>query len=141
VPALVEGSDAGLFQRDLQARLQVRVHDTLLDLVLARRLARETFGGEYLYVSADSARAKAQIAQRHEGGPGGVSTLAPPPPMVIEILLEAIHAGRLRGDPAAISARLAGRGVAVPVEQVREVFRQLGIPEKKTRYPSKHSRK
>jgi hypothetical protein len=141
VPVLVEHSESGVFHRELQRRLQVRVHNTLLALVRAKRLARESIGDEYLYVSPDPRRAKTQLAHRREIGAGAAAAAAPPPAMlVIEILLEVIHAAGIRGDPAAVAARLSARGVGVGVEQVTEVFRQHGLPQKKTPVsPSRHS--
>jgi len=133
VPALVDRSEAGLFHRDLQVRLQVRVHNTLLDLVQAKRLVRETIADEYLYVSGDSARAQAQLAQRREWRPAPAIRSTPPPPtLVIEILLEVIHAAGVRGNPRAIAARLTARGGVVSVEQVEAVLQQHGLPQKKT---------
>src|SRR5271157_2493502 len=62
VERLVEQSDAGRTHPELHARLQVRVHNTLLDLVEDRRIARETWRGHYLYVSATAARAESQFS-------------------------------------------------------------------------------
>lgn len=136
VPALVDRSESGVLHRELQRRLQVRVHNTLLDLVRAKRLTRERIGDEYLYVSPDPRRASTQLAHRREIGAGAAAAAAPPPAMlVIEILLEVIHAAGIRGDPAAVAARLTARGVVVGVAQVQEVFRQHGLAQKKTANP------
>ena len=143
VPVLVDRSDAGLFHRDLQARLQVRVHNTLLDLLQSERIARELSVAGYLYVSADPGRAIAQLARRREQDQAGVQVTAPASPaLVIEVLMEVIHAARIRADPVAVAARLSSRGVAISVEQVEGVFRQYGLPGKKTaRSPSTRSRR
>lgn len=143
VPALIDRADAGLFHRDLQTRLQVRVHNTLLDLVQAGRLGRERVSGEYLYVSAAAPRAQAQVAQRHAfaatepSAPG-----APGATTVIEILSEVIRVAGVRGDSKAVAARLSARGVVVTVEQVEQVFLQHGLPKKKrSTSRSTHSRR
>ena len=133
VPMLVDRSDAGLLHRELQARLQVRVHNTLLDLVQAQRLVRDTIADEYLYLSAAPDRTQAQRQRRRqiESAPA----IEPGPPataLVVEILVEVIHAAAIRGDPKAIAARLAARGVVVRVAQVEQVFREHRLPEKKT---------
>jgi hypothetical protein len=134
VPALVERSEAGLFHRDLEARLQVRVHDTLLDLVHLGRIGRARVDGEFLYVSADADHARMQIARRESKGAAGPDHAgAVSPTLVLEVLLDVIQTARLRSEPAAVAARLASRGLAVTEEQVRAVFRQYGLPEKKTR--------
>lgn len=132
VPALVDRADAGLFHRDLQTRLQVRVHNTLLDLIQAQRLGRERVAGEYLYVSGAAPRAQAQVAQRHALATTEASTPeVPGATMVIEILTEIIRVAGVRGDPKAIAARLSNRGVVVTVQQVEQVFQQHGLPKKK----------
>lgn len=136
VAVLVERAEGGVFHRELRTRLQVRVHNTLLDLVRAHRLVRESFADEYLYVSPDPRRARAQVARRRALGAVVAAAAAPPPPtLVIEILLEVIHAARIRGDPEAVAARLTARGVVVGVAQVQEVFRQHGLAQKKTANP------
>jgi hypothetical protein len=133
VPVLVEVSSSGLFHRDLQTKLQVRVHNTLLDLVQAKRLGRTQLGDEFLYVSPARARARAQLAQRRAlGPPEEVRPLAVPPTLVVEILLEIIQAAGVRGDPQAVAARLAARGVAASVAQVEAVLREHGLLGKKT---------
>lgn len=143
VDVLVGQSVAGLFHRDLQPKLQVRVHNTLLDLVQAKRLGREPIGDEFLYVSASRPQARAQLAARRALGPPAVEgPAAPPPALVIEILLEVIHAAGIRGDPEAVAARLANRGVAASVAQIEAVFREHGLPVKKTPpSPSPRSRR
>jgi hypothetical protein len=133
VPVLVGRAAAGLFHRDLQTKLQVRVHNTLLDLVQAKLLRREPIDDEFLYVSASRARAHAQLAERRAlGAPAAAGPATSPPALVIEILLEVIHAAGIRGDPEAVAARLAGRGVAASVAQIEVVFREHGLPVKKT---------
>lgn len=132
VPAVVERADAGLFHRDLQTRLQVRVHNTLLDLVQAQRLGRERVAGEYLYVSAAAPRAQEQMERRHAFATTEASaTSAPDATMVIEVLIEVIRVAGVRGDPKAVAARLSARGVVVTIEQVEQVFIQHRLPKKK----------
>ena len=133
VPVLVDRSEAGLVHRDLQARLQVRVHNALLDLVQARRLVRQPLDDEYLYLSADPERARTQRERRRQTGPTGAVAPGPAPPaLVVEVLIEVIHAAAIRGDPRAITDRLAARGVPARLEQVAQVFRDYRLPEKKT---------
>lgn len=141
VPHLVDRSEAGLVHRELQARLQVRVHNTLLDLVQVQRLVREALGDEYLYLSANLDHAREQRERRRRTQLA--TAVEPGPPttaVVVEILIEVIHAAAVRGDAQAIAARLATRGVFVRVEQVQQVFREHRLPEKKTAASrSKHS--
>ncbi|MEK7863906.1 MAG: hypothetical protein AAB295_11675 [Chloroflexota bacterium] len=134
---LVEGSDAGRTQRELRVRLGVRVHNPLLELVESKRLGRESFEAEYIYVSAKRALAATQMQRR-----GSLAALAPviveAPSIEVEVLLEVIHGTRLP-DPNAelLSARLVARGVRVNVAEVAAVLERHGL---KKRAPSRSRR-
>ena len=136
---LVEVSDAGRTQRELQVRLGVRVHNPLLELVESKRLGRESFDDEYVYVAAKRALATAQMQRRRSS----VAALAPPaivaaPSIEVEVLLEVIH-GTPLPDPNAelLSVRLAARGVRVNVAEVAAVLERHGL---KKRPPSRSRR-
>lgn len=131
----VEHAESGRFHRELEETLQVRVHNTLLDLVRRRRIGRASVGGEYLYVSRDRAKAAKQAAKRQETLPGTAGKVAAraqeaEPWIVIEALSEVIRTVRSRASPARIAARLASRGVAVTAETVERIFRKHGIQKK-----------
>lgn len=136
VQHLVEVAEEGATQRELQGRLRVRVHNTLLELVRHQRLGRQPFEGQYLYVSADQARASGQLTQRwHMADAARKRPLSPS--TVIEVLFEVIQSNKARGNPATIAARLNAREVAVTVEQVEELFHRHGIEKKtgRSRFP------
>ena len=143
VPPLVERSHAGLVHRELQSRLQVRVHNTLLDLVQARRLVRDSIADEYVYLSMEPDCARAQVERRRQMEPATSIVAGPAPPqLVVEVLVEVIHAAASRGDPQAIAARLAARGVVARIEQVVQIFGDYRLPKKKTApSPSPRSRR
>lgn len=123
VERLVEQSDAGRTHPELHARLQVRVHNTLLDLVEGRRIGREIWRGHYLYVSADLARAASQLSLRQQQPAGlGPSLPEPPAAVVIEVLLDLVQSARLRPDADRVTERLTARGLPVTVEQVEAIF-------------------
>ena len=95
-------------------------------------MRRAVVGGEYVYLSVEPQRARAQQARRRQMA----SAVAPPPTapataVVVEILVEVIHAAAAFGDPKAIAARLCARGVVVGVEQVEQVLDQCGLAKKK----------
>lgn len=73
--ALVEESDAGFFDGDLQNVLNVEVKGALLKLVREERLHREKLAGRYLYCSRRPVRRKEQVRARRvleaESVPGG----------------------------------------------------------------------
>jgi len=141
---LVEHSDAGRFHRELQLRVRLRVHNTLADLVAQRHLGRAPIEGEYLYVSADRARASVQLARRAHLGRAPVP--APKdadlePTVVIEVLVEVIHGAVVRADAHEVATRLVARGVAVTVSQVEAVFRRHGVVKKTAPSRSPRSRR
>jgi hypothetical protein len=133
VHRLVETSAAGRTQRELQLRLEVRVHNPLLQLVEHRMLRRESLADEYVYLAATRSRATRQFAQRR--------TLPAARPMLaleVEVLLEVIHGVRLTPpDAATVAVRLAARGIAAGVAEVEDVLRRHGL--KKT--PRSRSRR
>ena len=121
VEHLVDDAEAGRTHSELYVRLQVRVHNTLLELVRGQRIGREPFGGQYLYVSAKSARATAQLALRGRQQEGA-ATAQLPSSVVIEVLLELVQGARVQPDAGRVATRLAARGLAVTTEQVEAVF-------------------
>jgi len=128
VAQLVEEAKAGRTHHELSVRVLVRVHNTLLDLVRARRIGREPIGGQYVYVSADPARGSAQATLRRQQQEGIAKPTVPAPSsMVIEVLLELIQSARVRPDAERVAARLAARGLGVTVEQVEVVFGDYGL--------------
>jgi len=140
---LVEKAEDGRLHRELQARLGLRVQNTLADLVGDGRLGRDQFDGEYLYVSAQAERAATQMARRREKRTGGVpvgGAVEVEPSLVLEVLFEVIHAAGLEADAEQVAGRLAARGVRVSVAQVAEVFRRYGVEKKTARSRSKRSR-
>ena len=140
VEHLVMAADDGRTHEELSRRLEVRVHNTLLDLVLAGRIARERVGGLYLYVSPDPVRAEAQRKRREQQGVVGAGAPQPPVPSVeIEVLLEVIRGAGVHVDAEAVATRLGGRGVAVTGEQVREVLHRHELEKKTAPSPSRRS--
>ena len=142
VTRLVVESDAGRFQRELQELLLVRVHNTLLDLVRDGQLGRESLLNRYLYISAERARAAAQLARRRQALPDGAVAETEPevlaPSAVIAVLLEVIHGAGVRLDASRVATRLRARGLAVTERQVERVFVDFA-PKKTT--PRSRSRR
>ncbi len=133
---LVASAEAGYTQQELQLRLRVRVHNTLLDLVRSKRIHREPLEDCYVYVSRRPRRASSQLAQRRR-----LLAASPPPQtaetrhLVLEVLLEVIHGARVVADPAAVAARLVHRGIQATPLQVEAIFRTHGL-KKTPRSPS-----
>jgi len=126
---LVRTAESGQTERDLHRRLQLRVHNTLLDLVSAQEIARELIDKLFLYVSADLEVQAAQLARRR----GLLQHAAAQPPLgpyeVIEVLLAVIHHGARQPEQVVAHLRAAGR--AVSAEQVQQVFARYELGGKK----------
>jgi len=128
VRRLVETSDSGHTQRELQRRLGVRVHNLLLDLVESRQLRRESIDeGEYVYVAAGRRRATTQMERRRAMASETVG--APPSASLeVEVLLEVIHGVRRPElDAAKVVAALGARGIRASVAEVAAVFDRHGL--------------
>ena len=127
---LVGKALAGYTHAELQLRLQLRVHDTLHDLVEAGEIGRTEIERVYLYVSAETARAEAQVAER-----GRLATRSmqparlPEPPVVIEVLLAVIHSPK--PDAATVAALLQAQGKGITLEQVETVWTHYELGKKK----------
>ena len=133
---LVETSEAGRTQRELQLRLGVRVHNPLLNLVERRQLRRDSVEDEYVYLAPARARAADQL-QRRRALPTQPAALT----IDVEVLLEVIHGVRLPAPQAAtVAARLRARGVVASVAEVAAVFERYGLKETAPS-PSRRSRR
>lgn len=125
----VEHSPAGRTHGELRELLRVRVFNTLLELVRAEKVRREALAARgSLYVSADKALASEQIERRLKTGTGPTM---PASALVIEVLLELLHAATVDAAPGEVAQRLNARGVGVTVDQIREVFDRYKLGRKK----------
>ena len=138
---LVEESEAGRFHRELESSLQLRVHNTLADLVDCRLLGRELLSGDYLYISADQRRAKQQLETRgRHVEEAVVKNKVYPPVLVIEVLLEVVHSAKGHAGAHTVARRLQARGVTVAAEEVEAILQQHGVVKKTARSRSTRSR-
>jgi hypothetical protein len=126
---LAESAEAGRTQRELQQRLEVRVHNPLLDLVEHKQLRRESIAAEYVYVAAARAKAAQQIEHRRALMAAGLGAALPvAPTLEVEVLVEVIHGARLPPpDAATVAARLLARGIRASETDVRTVFERHGL--------------
>ena len=51
--------------------------------------------------------------------------------IVIEVLIETIHAGKIEISPSLVAKRLSNRGILLSNKQVEQIFNQYGIPLEK----------
>ncbi len=140
VHRLVEEANLGCFHRELEACLQLRVQNTLADLIDARALGRVLLAGDYLYVSGDQRRAKQQIEERARGAAEAVrKSKVYLPMLVIEVLVEVLHSAKDFASVDRVAQRLNARGVTTTAEDVEEILRQHGVVKKKGHSPSRRS--
>jgi len=125
---LVETAPSGFTHTELKHLLRVKVHNTLLGLVHEDHIRREHIEQAYLYMSTKPGEAAEQISRRRillAESDKEINIL--PITTVIDVLIETIHAGKLRVAPKLISQRLVARGCSVTTKQVEQVFGQYGI--------------
>ena len=127
---MVHEAEAGATQKELQARLRVRVHNTLLDLVRAGELDRERLVSVFLYVHIDAAIREAQLRRRQdrvrmESSPG----VGLDPEGVIQVLLVLIrHPG---SGPQDVVRRLRGHEPPIRLPHVQAVFDRYDLGKKR----------
>lgn len=132
VRRLVEEADTGATQQELRQRLQVRVHNALLDLLRHGEIEREQLLQVYVYFHSDPEVRAAQRERRWQrledadtaslvvGGDLDTE-------VVIQVLLTLL---RHRGaDAEEVARRLRGRSPPISIEQVRAVFDRYALDE------------
>jgi hypothetical protein len=129
VVRLVGEAEPGATHDELRQILRVRVHNTLLGLVRARKLARVGVDGVFVYLNPDPVRHADQLAARQARIVVGAEVPAEVADAVaIEVLLVLIrHPGSTPGD---VVRRLQGRSPPVARSQVDAVFARYGLGEK-----------
>ncbi len=129
---LVCGSSVGLTHLELSQLLRIKVYNSLLDLVKKGMVGRERMEKSFLYVSPEHGKATEQINRKRTAtaeSVRGVTVVSDT--IVIEVLIETIHAGRIEISPSLVTKRLTNRGILVAHKQVETIFKQYGIPLEK----------
>ena len=128
VEHLVVEAEAGRTHHELQASLEVRVHNALLELVRDNRIGRQPADGEFLYLATDPDRANAQLALRRQRQEGVAKAIVEAPlPVVVEVLLAVIQSDRRQLDAGRVAERLAARGLSVAAGQVEAIFQRYEL--------------
>ena len=129
---LVDRSSAGFTHLELNHILRIRTHNTLLNLVREHRVSRQRLEKAFLYVGVDPDKAALQEAKRRKKASSNFREIASiSVTTVIEILIEAIHASRVRIAPSVVANRLSFRGISITANQVKQIFIQYGISTEK----------
>lgn len=120
VRRLVHEAPAGATHRELQLQLQLRIHNTLLELWRKAEIARETLAGFYVYVHHEDKVREAQLTRRREQLDVQKVQTEVTDAIVIEVLLLLI---RYPGSQIAEAVRrLRGHAPPIRAEHVRVVF-------------------
>ena len=128
VRRLVHEMEAGATHRELQERVRVRVHNTLLTLLRRGEIERERLAQLYVYLHPDAEIREEQIQRRgallHAGKTVRIET-AVPDEIVIQVLLALLH------HPGAKAAQLVrylrGHSPPVAMEQIEAVFARYDL--------------
>ncbi len=134
IKQFVTQSVTGKTHDELESQLKVRVHNTLLDLVRAKKIDRRTAQGVYVYLSSNPEFSESQLAQRnhlpsHQGKKNVLSDW-----LMIEVLIEVIRRHQLSVNFEQIATTLYNRGVIITELQVAQVLDQIGV-KKTLDYP------
>jgi hypothetical protein len=130
VRRLVCEAEAGATQRELQERLRVRVHNTLLVLVRAAEVHRGTAGGVYAYFHIESSVREAQVERRREDIARAAEMDAEvDDQVIIRVLLVLIrHPGSSAAD---VARHLRGHSPPIAIQQVEAVFTRYELGQKR----------
>jgi hypothetical protein len=125
---IVNQSDAGQTNSELEEQFKTRVQNPLLTLVNANKLGREKLVQKtYLYVSVDPETRKKQLTVRDgQGKRRHLSDWTS-----IEILVEVIRLSSHSVTPGIVSSSLHKKGSSITREEIDQVFRAYSL-EKKT---------
>ena len=120
VRRLVHEAPAGATHSELQLQLQLRVHNTLLELWRKAEIGRESLAGFYLYLHPEETVREAQLARRREQLAAEQVETEVTDAVVIEVLLILLRYPGAR--LAEVVRRLRGRSPPIKAEHVRIVF-------------------
>jgi len=133
IKQFITQSVAGKTHDELEAQLNVRVHNTLLDLVRAEKIVRKSIQSVYLYLSIDIQFAESQLAQRNRL-PSRDKQNVLSDWLIIEVLIEIIRCHQPSVDFERIATTLSDRGVIITALQVEQILDQMGV-KKTLGYP------
>lgn len=127
---LIEQQPAGATHQELQARLRVRVHNTVLDLFRSGEVQRERLQQLYVYLHADASLRALQLERRHEllsrAQQGDLESQVTDQ-LIIDVLLVLIrHPGTERAD---VGRHLRGHSPPISIEQIGVVFARYDLDE------------
>jgi hypothetical protein len=132
VKHLIDNSKNGHTHLELKKILDVRVHNTLLDLVLSKVISRELFHDTYVYTNNDYSIKSEQLAERDKQYLSlRRDNYLSDPFMIIETLRAVIRYPE--NSAADIWRYLIKGGLNISVQQVDEIFSFYELGKKNSR--------
>jgi len=128
VRRLVYETQAGTTHRELQDRLGVRVHNTLLTLLRRGEVERERLAQLYVYLHSDADVRREQIQRRKaliEAGERGQAEAALADGIIIAVLLTLLRHPEAKA--AEVVRYLRGHSPPISMEQVDAVFTRYDL--------------
>ena len=130
VRRLVDDMEAGATHRELQDRLRVRVHNTLLTLLRRSEIERERLAQLYVYLHRDADVREGQIQRRQvllEAGKSVRVEAGVPDEIVIQVLLMLLH--HPGAEAAQVVRYLRGHSPPILMTQVAAVFSRYDLDD------------
>lgn len=126
VKRMVREADIGASHKELQARLHIRVHNTLLQLVENNEIRREELDDHFVYLHPDAEVREAQFAKRREMLDAVRFEIEEVvDAVVIQVLLVLIrYPGSRMGD---VARRLKGHSPPIMMRHVQVVFDRFDL--------------
>ena len=124
VKNMVYKSEAGHTHSELQQNLEVRAHNTLLDLLSSGEIGRETFDGSYLYTHIDAGIKAKQMNERENICKKPLAE----PYLVIEVLRAVIkYPDKAAGE---IQSYLLGQNIKASLHKIVNIFELYDLGKK-----------
>jgi hypothetical protein len=137
VKRMVREADIGASHQELQARLHIRAHNTLLQLVENNEIKRAELDGYFVYLHPDAELHEAQLAKRREMLDAVRFEIEEVvDAVVIQVLLVLIrYSGSRAGD---VARRIKGHSPPITMRHVQVVFDRYDLDDVgKKKGPSK----
>ncbi len=125
---LVNESKEGFLYKELKHLLQIRVENTLIELIAKELISRVKYGGAFLYLSHDKDTATTQLSQRQKIESTQLLEVTDKQ-IVIEIFLELLKTDLW--DVGNIADKLRARGVGVEERKIESVLKNYNLAKKK----------
>ncbi len=120
---LFENGEVGYTHRELKSLLNIRVQNTINDLLKTGEIGREMIAGVSLYFNSQPEIAQKQLAQRQMGFDVKLD-----PYLIIKVLLRVIH--EAERSPIVISRALQADGISITIEETEEIFKRFDLKKK-----------